>query len=311
MVDVNKKLLHCYNKGCGKTFDPEENPPESCIFHSGEPYFHDAYKEWTCCKRKSTDFTEFLNFKGCIVGSHNGTRPSLNKPKIQKEDYAMKEVEKTFVESLSTCKDEKYEDVAPDLPLMKIKPEISARLLQQISALKSIVKTEITDGKIPIGTSCKNTGCSVSYEEGINEDCVHHPGSAVFHEGLKYWSCCKKITSDFSKFLDQAGCTTGKHVWLKEKEAPNCRVDWHQTSGKVEVSIYAKNYDPEESFVSLSPTRMNVNVRFVQDDVIFEKNYELGGIVKVEESCVSMLPTKIEIKLAKARTKNWIDLSKS
>lgn len=34
---------------------------ESCRHHSGEPVFHDAYKGWSCCKKKCTDFTEFLN----------------------------------------------------------------------------------------------------------------------------------------------------------------------------------------------------------------------------------------------------------
>lgn len=35
----------------------------SCVYHPGEPFFHDAYKGWSCCKKKCTDFTEFLNIK--------------------------------------------------------------------------------------------------------------------------------------------------------------------------------------------------------------------------------------------------------
>ena len=34
---------------------------DSCAHHPGVPVFHDAYKGWSCCKKKCTDFTEFLN----------------------------------------------------------------------------------------------------------------------------------------------------------------------------------------------------------------------------------------------------------
>ena len=34
---------------------------DSCQFHPGVPVFHDALKGWSCCKKRSTDFTEFLN----------------------------------------------------------------------------------------------------------------------------------------------------------------------------------------------------------------------------------------------------------
>lgn len=44
---------------------------------------------------------------------------------------------------------------------------------------------------------------------------MYHNGVAIFHEGMKYWSCCEKKTSDFSVFLEQKGCTTGKHCWAK------------------------------------------------------------------------------------------------
>jgi len=66
----------CYNKGCGKTYAAEEVDKEVCVHHPGEPYFHDAYKGWTCCDKKSIDFTEFLNFKGCKTGKHNPNKPA-------------------------------------------------------------------------------------------------------------------------------------------------------------------------------------------------------------------------------------------
>lgn len=54
-----KKLCHesCYNLTVSPKF------LDSCTFHPGNPVFHDAYKGWSCCNKKCTDFTEFLNIK--------------------------------------------------------------------------------------------------------------------------------------------------------------------------------------------------------------------------------------------------------
>ena len=41
MVDVEN---YCYNLGCGKKFKETSNHAKACTFHSGKPYFHDAYK---------------------------------------------------------------------------------------------------------------------------------------------------------------------------------------------------------------------------------------------------------------------------
>lgn len=75
-----------------------------------------------------------------------------------------------------------------------------------------------THFRITVGTKCKNGGCKGEYEgpQSNSEDCIHHPGVPVFHEGLKYWSCCQKKTTDFSTFLNQAGCSTGLHKWKNE-----------------------------------------------------------------------------------------------
>lgn len=46
-----------------------------CRYHPGLPFFHDAYKGWSCCNKKCTDFTEFLNIKGCTVSKHCNDKP--------------------------------------------------------------------------------------------------------------------------------------------------------------------------------------------------------------------------------------------
>ncbi|VVC46304.1 Hypothetical protein CINCED_3A001389 [Cinara cedri] len=209
-------LLLCYNRGCAVKFDPDNNPEGSCLFHPGEPFFHDAYKGWSCCKKKCTDFTEFLNIKGCTNGCHSNTKP--------------KEPEK-YVPDKNTI-DEIIEYQAPKpillprppahLPLKNIIPKISSTLVQQLAAT-SISSTNGTDSNdstdIPVGTMCKNSGCKQAYEgAGYNYNlCKFHSGVPIFHEGMKYWSCCNKKTSDFNAFLEQVGCTEGEHCWIKVK----------------------------------------------------------------------------------------------
>ncbi|XP_015684563.1 cysteine and histidine-rich domain-containing protein 1-like [Protobothrops mucrosquamatus] len=67
--------LLCYNRGCGQRFDPATNTEESCTYHPGVPVFHDALKGWSCCKRRTTDFSDFLSIKGCTKGFHNNEKP--------------------------------------------------------------------------------------------------------------------------------------------------------------------------------------------------------------------------------------------
>lgn len=61
----------------------------------------------------------------------------------------------------------------------------------------------------------EHIGNSIGEESNLGV-CLHHPGVPIFHEGLKFWSCCQRKTTDFNSFLSQEGCREGKHVWKKE-----------------------------------------------------------------------------------------------
>ena len=54
-------------------------------------------------------------------------------------------------------------------------------------------------------------------ESSNDSVCTYHEGVPIFHEGLKYWTCCTRRTSDFQAFLNQEGCSTGTHAWKTEK----------------------------------------------------------------------------------------------
>uniref|UniRef100_A0A667WT16 Zgc:92429 n=1 Tax=Myripristis murdjan TaxID=586833 RepID=A0A667WT16_9TELE len=67
--------LLCYNRGCGQRFDSDQNDDGACLFHPGVPIFHDALKGWSCCKKRTTDFSEFLSIQGCTRGRHSNEKP--------------------------------------------------------------------------------------------------------------------------------------------------------------------------------------------------------------------------------------------
>jgi disease resistance protein len=60
----------CSNKGCLKDYDPNENVDEACKYHPGEPVFHDLMKSWTCCKKETWDWDEFVKRPQCATGKH-------------------------------------------------------------------------------------------------------------------------------------------------------------------------------------------------------------------------------------------------
>ncbi|CAG9119377.1 unnamed protein product [Plutella xylostella] len=302
-------LVNCYNRGCGKTFDPKDNDKDVCQHHPGVPVFHDAYKGWSCCNKKSTDFTEFLNIKGCTLGKHSNVKPPEPEKKALDKELESKEV----IVVRAPVTGPQLPRPAFESPMKQLEARISDSLKQMVQGTTE--KAVASDnGVIAIGTTCKNGGCTTSYEgpETNNSVCTYHPGCPIFHEGMKYWSCCQKKTSDFNTFLSQPGCTSGTHKWTKEGTKAGvmkCRWDWHQTGEHVIVSVYAKKYDPTASFVKLNPIRLNTKLVFREEgNSVFEIDLELRGVVDIEQSSASMTPSKVEIKLKKAEPGAWSKL---
>jgi len=296
----------CYNRGCGKNFNPR-NESDVCTYHPGAPFFHDAYKGWSCCQNKSTDFTTFLNTPGCTEGKHSNVKPVEPENitgNLTKEDDKVVEVRAPIQESLPRP--------SYSTPLVRLKPTIAASLQQQMA--KMTVTTENTaTNEVKLGESCKNNGCKNTYQgpEQDYSNCKHHPGIPVFHEGMKYWSCCQRKTTEFQQFLEQEGCDIGTCVWTRkegEEGVVNCRYDWHQTAAAVTVAIYAKKIDPNLSYVEVNPIRLKAHIFFPQEKGAFDLDLELRGIIDVEGTTCSMLGTKTEIKMKKAESGSWSKL---
>jgi len=296
----------CYNRGCGKQYNIRENNDEACRFHPGAPYFHDAYKGWGCCQNKSTDFTTFLNTPGCTLGKHSNVKPiepekitgNLNKESSPEEVIEVRPPIQPAMPRPSI-----------ETPTIRITPTVAASLKQAIANLPPPETIEETT-EVKEGETCKNNGCKAVFGSTESTECKYHPGVPVFHEGMKYWSCCQRKTTEFQHFLDQEGCEIGTHKWTADKKGTDvkCRYDWHQTATHITVAIYAKKYDPVKSFVELSPVRIVAHLHFPVENGVFDLDLELKGVVEVNNCNVSMLGTKVEVKMKKAEPGSWAKL---
>ncbi|NXX15264.1 CHRD1 protein, partial [Podargus strigoides] len=309
--------LLCHNKGCGQRFDPEHNAKDSCLYHPGIPIFHDALKGWSCCKKRTTDFSEFLSIKGCTKGFHSKEKPP--EPFSHKETSdrpKAKPAEELIIQGPKSAEKMQRERPSSDEPRQLLPIKVSRSLEQALEKLNLSSKDEAPEGReasdqVRPGTTCKNTACKAIYQgPGSNtEVCTFHPGVPVFHEGMKYWSCCGVKTTDFSTFLEQRGCSSGWHCWTEkgDKKVVSCRQDWHQTSSQVVVTIYAKNPLPTLSSVKANRTVLEVHILF-EGNKIFQAELDLWGVIEIGKSFVSMVPTKVEITLCKASPGSWARL---
>ncbi|KGL90677.1 Cysteine and histidine-rich domain-containing protein 1, partial [Charadrius vociferus] len=312
--------LLCYNKGCGQRFDLEQNTEDSCLYHPGVPIFHDALKGWSCCKKRTTDFSEFLSIKGCTKGFHS--KEKLPEPFSEEETSdkpKAKPVEELIIQGPKSAEKMQRERPSSDEPRQLLPIKVSRSLEQALERLNLSSKDEAPEAscaeetavQVRAGTACKNTSCKAVYKgAGSNTDvCSFHPGVPVFHEGMKYWSCCGVKTTDFSTFLEQPGCSNGRHCWMRkgDKKAVSCRQDWHQTSSQVVVTVYAKNPLPTLSSVKANRTMLEVHIIF-EGNKSFQAELDLWGVIEIEKSFVSMVPTKVEIMLRKASPGSWARL---
>ena len=77
------------------------------------------------------------------------------------------------------------------------------------------MKTKASKSRCVTGLDKLNLFQSYSVDTALGS-CTHHPGVPIFHEGMKFWSCCQRKTSDFTAFLEQVGCTEGRHKWIRD-----------------------------------------------------------------------------------------------
>lgn len=291
-----------------------ENGSEACQHHPGAPIFHEGYKYWSCCTKKTTDFTEFLNTPGCTKGEHNPVKPPEPVKQPPPPDVIPEKEQPKMMQQRTP--DDVIDRPSSDLPKTDLRVIIAGSLKVELEMRKKKLAEENLSNKdgndeVQVGASCKRNACDTRYisEETNNKPCVYHPGTPVFHEGYKFWSCCKKRTSDFDEFLKQAGCQTERHDWLRPSEVmqkkSTCRYDWHQTSKFTTITIYSKVCDPEKCAIKVNATSISIFVAFNGGIDTFELDCLLNGVIIPEQSSVEYMKTKAEIKMRKRDAFRW------
>uniref|UniRef100_A0A914DXI7 CHORD domain-containing protein n=1 Tax=Acrobeloides nanus TaxID=290746 RepID=A0A914DXI7_9BILA len=147
--------MYGYNKGCMQKFNPEENHKDACLYHPGPHYFHDAYKIWECCNRKSTDFNTWLSYKGCTTGTHDAEKPADNLKVSAVKEIRLEKPENIIVWNGLNKPAERNAVEARKMVGLQMETTEAAR--KSIDAFK---QTTSADGVLMAGAKCKNSGCN-------------------------------------------------------------------------------------------------------------------------------------------------------
>ncbi|KAI4351884.1 hypothetical protein L6164_006189, partial [Bauhinia variegata] len=177
------------------------------------PIFHDGIKEWSCCKKRSHDFSLFLEIPGCKSGKHTTEKqvfPQQAKRNVVPVPSSAPSTNPSSKDSCSRCRQGFFcsdhgSQGKPATPAMDA-PTESNSSVQVSAAPKKIV--DINEPQI-----CKNKGCGQTFKERDNHDtaCSYHPGPAIFHDRMRGWKCCNIHVKEFDEFMSIPPCTKGWH----------------------------------------------------------------------------------------------------
>lgn len=110
------------------------------------PVFHDALKGWSCCNKKSTDFSTFLSYPGCTKGHHSNIKPVEPEKNLEKEKPDLTEV----IVRQPIRPQEPTERPSEDEQLVDLQVSISPSLVNNLHNVKPA--NAITYGKSFIST---------------------------------------------------------------------------------------------------------------------------------------------------------------
>ncbi|KAF9999591.1 hypothetical protein BGZ80_003468 [Entomortierella chlamydospora] len=308
----------CTHRGCEQSYDEATNSDTACTFHPQGPIFHEGLKGWSCCSKRVVSFDQFLAIPGCSVGRHTDApreefAPASSSEKVEVESVTPAAPAPTAVDKNGT---ETYGSApAVATPVVKPAPAPAA-------APEPIVEDE-DDLSIPVsvGKTCMRRGCGHAYvseevSRGDKASCQYHPGSPVFHEGSKGWSCCPRKVLEFEEFMKLKGCrTTNQHLFVgskKEKveELVHCRHDWYQTQTHVNLSIFAKKVDAKSAIIEFKEREVSIDLK-MPDEKRFKLELPLFQPIEPAGSSFEVLGTKVEIVMKKGNGISWATLEPS
>ncbi|KAJ1920649.1 hypothetical protein H4219_001207 [Mycoemilia scoparia] len=291
----------CQRFGCKKQFDEATNGSMDCQYHDAKPVFHEGLKKWPCCNKSFIDFDDFQNCPGCKLGSHSSNKestppatPSISS--VENHEITKKEGETEVYGNAQVSNN----GVSPSIHNALQNPEHKEKVKKDY-----YIDEDPVDITIEPGTKCKRHCCSASYKdaESRKEKCRFHPGSPIFHEGARGWSCCKKRVMDYEELFNIKGCRDGLHLFVgtKTNEPAKIRKDFYQNPQNVIVSVYIKSADKDKSLVKfIDDQNLELDIT-TKDGQTYKSTWNLYSKINPESSSYEILSKKIELVLNKGK----------
>ncbi|KAL5088768.1 HSP20-like chaperone [Trichoderma sp. SZMC 28012] len=292
----------CVRQGCGKEFTDAE---EECHYHPGPPIFHEGQKGWKCCKPRVLTFDEFMNIPPCTTGTHSTTEkppPVDEKPPIDEAALAQK-ISEASVSAPARLPIQPAQHIPTPPPPPPDSEDDDPSL------------------DIPDGAECRRKACGAKYSKGAAreaEQCVHHPGVPIFHEGSKGYSCCKRRVLEFDQFMKIEGCKTkDRHLFVgsgkkdkadagNEEILTTVRHDFYQTPTSVIASLFLKKIKKEIAKVDFKAKEIDLDLTTSDPTPKrYTTTVPLFAEIDTEKSSFKILGTKLELTLVKADGSSW------
>lgn len=194
---------------------------------------------------------------------------------------------------------QKHPEVAPP---SKPLPTVTAPATPPPPKVEKPLEQDPPDAVIPPNTKCKRLACKAVSPN--SDPCVFHPGTPIFHEGSKGYTCCKRRVLEFEEFLKIGGCKEDRHCFVgepkseTEEELVECRNDFYQTFTNVIVSIFAKKVEKEKAKIEFRERELEVDLP-MPDRKRFKVTYPLYGKIDPEGCTFKVMGTKVEVNLKK------------
>lgn len=192
----------------------------------------DGITGWKCCKPRVLTFDEFLSIPPCTTGKHS-TIDDTPTPEPPKPDPNVTPTLAPAPQAPAAQESNGTAAAPSRLPQR-------AQAAPPTSAPSAAAPESDSDDpglSIPPNTTCRRRACNytspakpLSSRDG--EECIHHPGQPIFHEGSKGWTCCKRRVLEFDEFMRIGGCQKKPcHLYIGSRR----RADENGTKEEEEV----------------------------------------------------------------------------
>lgn len=174
---------------------------------------------WKCCKPRVLTFDEFLAIHPCTTGKHSTVddTPIPVPPPAPSEDLFPKPAPPRPINVSTNGEDSSQ---VPSRPLAPIQAPVPTRS----PAPPPDSESDDPSASIARNATCRRRACGKTHDGSTSRDdeqCVHHPGQPLFHEGSKGWTCCKRRVLEFDEFMKIEGCKTKKRHLFTGKPKPS------------------------------------------------------------------------------------------